>query len=112
MSLEYGGYISIGGTHYYWKEYSKGCVLKPEIRLYKNKEGIAGGDYFSVEYFYKKLNYDFWGEVKVDPTNTYTKNYNMRKEISCFNIKYGSELLSIRTFKPIVSIAVLLILNK
>lgn len=91
-SIEYGGYIPIGHTAWWWKENTVGFQIKPEIKLYLNKKGLTSGKYISVEYFYKKQNFDFWATIKHDTTSS-LNNYHIWKEVSCFNIKYGALLI-------------------
>lgn len=90
--IEYGGYIPVGHTGWWWKENAAGFQIRPEIKLYLNEKGLTSGNYISVEYFYKKQNFDFWATIKYDTTKTLT-NYHIWKEVSCFNIKYGELLI-------------------
>ena len=49
--IEYGGYIPVGHTGYWWKENVVGFQLKPEIKLYLNKKCALEGKNERKKYF-------------------------------------------------------------
>ena len=87
--FEYGGYVKIKESIFYAKNNLTGFILKSEIKYYLNRKNLTTGQYISLEYSYKNQNFGFWGNIKVDSLTTYYKDYNISKDVSCFNLKFG-----------------------
>ena len=65
----------------------RGYTIKSELKFYLDRNEKNTGRYFSMEYFYKRQNYNFTDSFQ-GPT-TYFKTYNINKYITALTIKYG-----------------------
>jgi len=80
--IEYGKYFPS-------TEKRNGDLFKAEIKFYKNKERSTGG-YFSIEYLYKNVTFNFADSIAIPSTSRYEKDYIIHKEISCLTLKWGN----------------------
>ena len=96
--LEYGGYIQTHNVPIWWKENLTGFTVKSEIKYYLNRKKLTVGKYIALEYSYKNQIFGFWGTIKVDSVTSYSKDYNISKEASCFNLKFGEVFIKRKRF--------------
>ena len=87
-SIEVGNYFNYGKKDGI-RDNSKGYIVKPEIKMYLNKEGLSSGVFVSIEYEYKKIAFNYGDSISLPPTPTYYKEYRIYKDISCITLKYG-----------------------
>jgi hypothetical protein len=70
-------------------ENTTGFSIRPEIKIYLNNIQKTNGDFLAVEYFYKKMAFDFSDSIKLATNVSYFKEYAIHKNISGINLKYG-----------------------
>lgn len=92
LSLEYGKYFSYSAKGFFAPMLldTKGNVIRAEVKLYQNQDKLCLGDYFSLEYQYKHITFDYEDSISIAPNPTYQKRYTIYKEISCLTFKVGN----------------------
>ena len=88
-SIEIGSYFNYGKNDGI-RTNSKGFIIKPEIKMYLNRNKMTTGDFISLEYQYKKIAFNYLDSIKIAPTPTYQKEYRIYKNISSINLKFGN----------------------
>lgn len=86
FSAEGGGYIANGLTGF---TNAHGFIVKPELKLYLNKQHKTEGKFVSIEYQYKNILFDYSDSISIPQTPTYDKKYTIQKNINCMTLKYG-----------------------
>jgi hypothetical protein len=81
-SLEAGKYFCYDNDH------RKGEIIRTELKYYGNDHECTG-NYFSVEYLYKNVTFNFVDSFAIPAQPRYEKEYKLHKEISCLTFKYG-----------------------
>jgi len=99
MGLEFklkgniAGYVECGGyfpqvSSNYAVAANNGLINKVELKYYTNKEGMCGGDYFSIELFNKYQSYTA-NDSFLTTKPVYAKSYQVYKDVTCLTFKYG-----------------------
>jgi hypothetical protein len=89
--VEIGKYYSYGGNSKTdIRHNAKGYLIKPAIKYYLNKEKKCLGNYLSLEYLHKEINFNYDDSIKIGTTPTYQKRYNISKNINAYTAKYGN----------------------
>jgi hypothetical protein len=92
--VEIGKYYSYGGNSKTdIRHNAKGYLIKPAIKYYLNKEKKCIGNYLSLEYLHKEINFNYDDSIKIGTTPTYQKRYNIGKNINAYTAKYGNAKL-------------------
>ena len=91
-SLEYGKYFSYSAKGFFepLKIGTKGNIIRAEVKYYRNKNKLCSGDFFSIEYLYKNISFDYIDSVNIVSKPTYEKQYTIYKEISSLTFKLGN----------------------
>jgi hypothetical protein len=55
-----------------------------------NKEKKCIGDYISLEYLHKEINFNYDDSIKIGTNPTFQKRYNISKNINAYTLKYGN----------------------
>ena len=90
MSLEYGTYFNYGNNrniNLRWD--SKGFIIRPELKVYLNREKFCSGPFLSLEYLYKDIAFNFEDSIKLGSNPPFFKDYRIFKHISAITVKYG-----------------------
>jgi hypothetical protein len=90
-SLEYGTYFSYSAKGFFepLKIGTRGNILRAEVKYYRNNDKLCTGGFFSLEYLYKNISFDYIDSISIAPKPTYEKRYTIYKEISCLTFKVG-----------------------
>ncbi|MCD6067172.1 MAG: hypothetical protein K0S33_1998 [Bacteroidetes bacterium] len=86
FSAEAGGYIPNGLAGI---SNVNGLILRPEVKLYLNKEGKTIGNYASMEYIYKDSRFDMTDSIQGLPK--YEKTYRMHRKAQAVLLKWGKQ---------------------
>jgi hypothetical protein len=82
-----------GGTYFNYIHTSKidprGFLVKPCVKYYLNKDGVAGGRYLALEYLYKNQDYDFKDSMATASIR-FERQYPMNRVVHSLSVKYGN----------------------
>lgn len=91
VCADYGTYFSYSKKdNYISKTNTTGYFIRPQIKLYLNQHWPNEQDYLALEYLYKNTNFNYTDSIRMGPLPTYSKTYNIFKEISAITFKYGT----------------------
>jgi hypothetical protein len=85
-----------GGQYFYsqptWstKHDIKGFLIKPMLKYYLNKKGIANGNYVALEYMYKHQVFGYEDSISINQNPPFDKKYTIYRYVSCLNFKLGT----------------------
>jgi hypothetical protein len=88
FSIEAGKYYNVGGR-FQVKINPQGFIIRPEIKWYMNTDKLSAGDYMSLDFFYKKIDFDYKDSLQFYPSPAYQKQYSIWKEVYSANVRYG-----------------------
>lgn len=72
-----------------------GAIAKVELKSYLNElyaenKFMSSRDYVSFEFSFKRQEYRTGDSVFVNPGKYYYKDFNVRKSVECFTVKFGT----------------------
>ena len=89
--VDYGTFFSYSKKdNYITKTNTTGYFIRPQIKLYLHQRWPNERDYLALEYLYKNTNFNYTDSIRLRPLPTYSKTYNIFKEISAITFKYGT----------------------
>jgi hypothetical protein len=97
FSFEAGQYFGFGGI-FEIKHHPKGFILRPEFKVYLNKDGLTVGPYISIDAFYKKIDFGYTDSIRFRPNPPFEKTYNIWKNVYSINVRYGEMLAGYKMF--------------
>jgi hypothetical protein len=89
FSFELGKYYGLG-KKLDVKIHPRGFIIRPEIKYYLNKYKLSVGPFLSLDFFYKKINFDYEDSIHLPSTATFQKQYSIWKEVYSINARIGS----------------------
>lgn len=91
-SLEYGKYFSYSAKGFFepLKIGTRGNIIRAEVKYYRNKDKLCSGNFFSLEYMYKNISFDYKDSINIASKPIHEKQYTVYKEISCLTFKLGN----------------------
>jgi hypothetical protein len=93
FSFEAGQYFGFGGV-FEIKQHPKGVILRPEFKVYLNKDGLTAGPYISIDAFYKKIDFGYTDSIRFRGNQPFEKTYNIWKNVYSINVRYGETMMS------------------
>jgi hypothetical protein len=90
FSFELGKYYGVGNKKLDLKIHPRGFIIRPEIKYYLNKDKLSVGTFLSLDFFYKKINFDYKDSIHLPSIATFQKQYSIWKEVYSINARYGS----------------------
>ena len=97
FSFEAGQYFGLGGI-FEIKHHPQGFILRPEFKVYLNKDGLTVGPYISIDAFYKKIDFGYTDSIRFRGNPPFEKTYNIWKNVYSINVRYGEMLASYKMF--------------
>lgn len=88
VSLEAGGYFPFSGSPF-TKSRPEGFLVKPAVKIYLNGKHLTMGRNITFEYSYKRQSYGYGDSIVLNGNPPFHKDYQMKRETTCINIKYG-----------------------
>lgn len=90
-SFELGKYFSVGeNSQLEIRDHSSGWILRPEVKVYFNRQGLTSGRFISMEYIRKKITFNYTDSIQMGTASPYPQTYTIWKDISCITAKYGN----------------------
>ena len=88
FSIELGEYHGFGNK-LDLKIHPQGYIIRPEFKVYTNRYRLSTGPYISLDFFYKKINFDFQDSIRLPSSPTFQKQYTIWKDIYSINGRIG-----------------------
>jgi uncharacterized protein DUF3575 len=89
FSFELGKYYDLGQKKDL-KIKPKGFIIRPEIKVYLNKFKLSVGPFVSLDFFYKKIDFEYKDSIRLPSMQPYETQYSIWKEVYSINVRTGN----------------------